>query len=218
MRNLALQMESVTYKPKQKRSEQNLRKIVEAIMKLVEDKYFEQISIADIVTEANLSTGAFYRRFKSKEAALPVIYEQFQVQLREWLTERSKVWQTLPLTELVKDMTRGIFHFVLNKKGVFRTIYLNARLNSDLLQPQTLEQRINDFKFLASFYTRFMPQDSSENQDIARFAIFTMVNNAIEKCVYPDITPASGCPQDIEASIDTTAEMIGALLIKKFNQ
>ena len=209
-------MESVTYKPKQKRSEQNLKKIVDAIMRLVEDKYFEQISIIDIATEANLSTGAFYRRFKSKEAALPVIYEQFQNQLRDWLEARSQLWAKMPFAKLVADMTDGIFRFVLSKKGVFRTIYLNARLNSDLLQPQTLEQRVNDFIYLASHYERFMPEVSQVRQDAARFAIFTMVNNAVEKCVYPEITPASGCPQNLEASIDATATMLTAYLENTF--
>ena len=207
-------MESVTYKPKQKRSEQNLKKIVDAIMKLVEDKYFEQISIIDITTEANLSTGAFYRRFKNKEAALPVIYEQFQIQLRNWLTVKSKIWQKMDLAELVEDMTCGIFEFVLSKKGVFRTIYLNARLNSELLQPQTLEQRINDFKFLASFYSRFIPNDDPQYEESVRFAIFTLVNNAIEKCVYPNITPASGCPQDFKESVKATSVMLTAYLEK----
>jgi len=209
-------MESVTYKPKQKRSEQNLKKIVDSIMKLVEDKYFEQISIIDITTAANLSTGAFYRRFKSKEAALPVIYEQFQEQLRNWLAEKSVIWHSQNLDELVKDMTDGIYRFVLAKKGVFRTIYLNARLNSDLLQPQTLEQRIKDFIYLASFFERFMPADNQACKDAVRFAIFTLVNNAIEKCVYPELTPASGCPQDLDASIDATTTMLNAYLKSAF--
>lgn len=208
-------MESVTYKPKQKRSERNLKKIVDAIMTLVEDKYFEQISIIEITTKANLSTGAFYRRFKSKEAALPVIYEQFQIQLRDWLTEKSKIWQQLSLPELIPDMTDGIFNFVNTKKGVFRTIYLNARLNSDVLQPQVLEQRINDFKFLASFYSRFMPSEEPKYEEAARFAIFTLVNNAIEKCVYPEITPASGCPQNFDESIEATSVMLTAYLSEK---
>ncbi|WP_185964534.1 TetR/AcrR family transcriptional regulator [Aliikangiella marina] len=195
-----------------------MKKIVDAIMKLVEDKYFEQISIIDITTEAQLSTGAFYRRFKSKEAALPVIYEQFQIQLRDWLTEKSKEWQKMELSELVYDMTEGIFRFVDSKKGVFRTIYLNARLHSDLLQPQTLEQRINDFKFLASFYTRFIPEQTPHYEESVRFAIFTLVNNAIEKCVYPEITPASGCPQNFEESITATSEMLAAYLTNKLAQ
>ena len=205
-------MDSVTYKPKQKRSEQNLRNIIKAIMRLVEDKYFEKITIMEIVGEANLSAGAFYRRFKSKEDALPVIYNQFQDELRSWLEEKSDTWQSLAFDDLVADMTQSIFKFVLAKKGVFRTIYLNARLNSELLQPEILEQRVSDFNYLANFFQRFVKGECHETPQAIQFAIFTLVNNAIEKCVYPQLTPASGCPHDLHESIAATARMLQTYL------
>lgn len=209
-------MDSVTFKPKQKRSEQSLKKIIDAMMRLVEDKYFEKITILEIVNEANLSAGTFYRRFKSKEDALPVIYEQFQKDLRSWLEQKSIEWQQLKLEQLVKDMTQSIFEFVLAKKGIFRTLYLNARLNEKVLPAEILAQRTSDFNQLASFYARFNLGKKDHSRQAAQFAIFTMVNNAIEKCVYPQITPASGCPHNLQESIDATASMLTVYLKTEF--
>jgi len=185
-------------------------------MRLVEKKYFEKITIIEIATEANLSVGAFYRRFKSKEAALPVVYNQFQVQLREWLDVQSQVWDKLEFEELVSNMTHSLFHFVNSRKGIFRTIHLNARLNSDLLEAQLLHQRIDDFIYLSSFFKPYMQEDNIQHLDAARFAIFTLVNNAVEKCVYPDITPANGCSHNLEQSIEATSNMLTAYLKSTF--
>ena len=63
--------------PKQARSRQTLERIVDATEKLLRDKPFEDISVAEIVREARSSVGSFYARFSEKEGLLPLIYERY---------------------------------------------------------------------------------------------------------------------------------------------
>ena len=122
-----------TFLPKQKRSEETLKKLSRALLELVEEKYFEHISIAEIAACAGVSVGAFYRRFKSKESALPTIYNSFQSGLREWLATNEREWQQLPLENLVHSLVHKTFSFFGSRAGLVRTLHLNSRLHPEFL-------------------------------------------------------------------------------------
>jgi AcrR family transcriptional regulator len=65
-----------TYQPpRQARARATVERIFEATVRLLEDRPFEALSVADIVTEAHTSVGAFYKRFSSKDALLPVLLD-----------------------------------------------------------------------------------------------------------------------------------------------
>jgi AcrR family transcriptional regulator len=65
-----------TYQPpRQARALATVERIFEATVRLLEDRPFEALAVADIVSEANTSVGAFYKRFSSKDALLPVLLD-----------------------------------------------------------------------------------------------------------------------------------------------
>ena len=64
--------------PRQARARATVERIFEATVRLLADRPFEAISVADIVSEAHTSVGAFYKRFSSKDALLPVLRESLQ--------------------------------------------------------------------------------------------------------------------------------------------
>ncbi|MGK7295484.1 MAG: TetR/AcrR family transcriptional regulator [Candidatus Wenzhouxiangella sp. M2_3B_020] len=66
---------STFHPPRQARARATLERIFEATVELLEDQPFEALSVADIVARANTSVGAFYKRFSSKEALLPVLVD-----------------------------------------------------------------------------------------------------------------------------------------------
>ena len=79
---------------------------------MVETKYFEQITIQEVAKEAGVSVGTFYRRFPSKEAALPALYQDFQIELREWIEVNEPRWKTITLEELIYSLTADIYEFL----------------------------------------------------------------------------------------------------------
>lgn len=59
--------------PSQDRSRKTAERFVDAALKLLESKTFEELSIADLACEAGRSVGAFYQRFGSKDDFLVVL-------------------------------------------------------------------------------------------------------------------------------------------------
>ena len=64
-------------KPKQTRSLTTLNRIMQAASRLMAEGTFDKASINDIVKRAGTSVGAFYTRFKNKEALFQLIQQRF---------------------------------------------------------------------------------------------------------------------------------------------
>lgn len=110
--------------PLQSRSEQSLAKMVAACRALAEERgNLDDISLNEVVTTATTSIGAFYGRFKDKEAFLGYVLE---VALREAedVMQRSiaeePVWQAGPAQAIVEHIVVNyVSQFRLNR-GLFR--------------------------------------------------------------------------------------------------
>ena len=89
-----------TYQPpRQARARATLERIFEGTVRLLEDRPFEALSVADIVADAHTSVGAFYKRFSSKDALLPVLLDWIhrrQFEAIEAFVEASQ-WQGVGL-------------------------------------------------------------------------------------------------------------------------
>lgn len=86
--------------PRQARAQATVERIFEATVNLLADRPFKALSVADIVSEAITSVGAFYKRFSSKDALLPVLLDWIHRQpfdAIESFVEESK-WQGIGLS------------------------------------------------------------------------------------------------------------------------
>ena len=70
---------SSTWEPKQERSRDMRLRLLHAAWEIVREKGYEGLTVPEVAARAGASTGAFYRRFSSKEAML----EQLDVFLFE---------------------------------------------------------------------------------------------------------------------------------------
>jgi AcrR family transcriptional regulator len=61
--------------PKQKRSQESLERVLEASIALLEDKGFDAFTIQDVSQRAEVSVGAIYARFGSKETLLRAVHQ-----------------------------------------------------------------------------------------------------------------------------------------------
>ncbi|MFT3923190.1 MAG: TetR/AcrR family transcriptional regulator [Myxococcales bacterium] len=68
-------------RPKQARSEESLRRLLDAAESLLEEKRFGEISVSDIAKRARSSVGGFYARFRDKDELLLALHERFVAQL-----------------------------------------------------------------------------------------------------------------------------------------
>ncbi len=76
--------------PQQVRSKDTQEKLLIALESLLEERFFEQISIRDRAQRAEVSTGTIYRRFQNKEALLPILYERYDDELCRWA---NSIWK-----------------------------------------------------------------------------------------------------------------------------
>jgi AcrR family transcriptional regulator len=94
--------------PKQARSEDTARRILDAAQSLIEREGLAGLSIPEVVRLARSSTGSFYARFKDKNALLAALEERFFAEVDRVLDELGDParWRGRPLRELVLACNR----------------------------------------------------------------------------------------------------------------
>ena len=186
-------------KPKQKRSEVTQNKILKSLNDALKDKFFEHISIAELAEGAGVSVGTFYRRFKDKNALIPLLYQDFGGRLNEWVTQLESV-KINDKEQVFTYLSNEIIEFIKLHRGVFRTLHLYSRLYPGLVPENKMSERTNEFKRIARWLEKQLfaapvPTQYAEKTDVW---VFMMVDTLIEKILYGDLTPAMACPLNVK--------------------
>lgn len=125
-------------KPQQGRSQSTHDKIVDAGRELIRDGRFDQAGFRQIVDTAGVSVGAFYGRFRNKEALFQYVLDQFFDETLAWAetTTRDTEAKTTTLDGALTGAVRIMISLFARDLGLMRAIYLRTRLydNPDLLK------------------------------------------------------------------------------------
>src|SRR6185369_13401332 len=92
--------------PLQQRSADAHRRMVRAGLRLLELRDIDQISIRDIVSEADTSVGSFYHRFGTKEQFFNHLIDDMIVR-REEAAMREIADHRVPITSTAEVLARG---------------------------------------------------------------------------------------------------------------
>ena len=119
--------------PQQGRSRATLDRLLDAAEGMLESKSFEELSIADLVSKARSSIGAFYTRFSDKEALLDALYVRHQQQAVGTFEElfEPKGWTGVPLPKVVAEWIRFAVDFHRARRGLLRTLVLRSYAKPD---------------------------------------------------------------------------------------
>ena len=119
--------------PKQDRSQQTMDRIMRAAASILQEKNFEEITIAEIVERAHTSVGAFYGRFKDKEGLLEALDAHFFAEFEKDITALllSPGWSEQPVSKMIRDICRLLVDTYSRQTGVLRSLNLKARLHND---------------------------------------------------------------------------------------
>lgn len=181
----------LTHSPKQARSKSTEERLLNALELLLEEAYFDQISIKDIAGKAGVAVGTVYRRFKDKDALLPVLYGRYEQDLQAWV---DSMWSEQVLQQC-SDAEARLHHLVTahvefysTHRGMMRTLHLYARLGGDLADSRHGSERKSQYLALLQPVIELLPAPLSANQ--LRMVILVLVSSLSERLFYPDINPS----------------------------
>ena len=119
--------------PQQTRSRETMHQILDAAAQILENKNFEELTIAEVVQKAGTSVGAFYGRFTDKEALLQTLDERFfhdfEDAVRAILAPTH--WENKSIAFIVEEVADLIVSTYSRDWGVLRSLNLKARLTGD---------------------------------------------------------------------------------------
>lgn len=157
--------------------------LVSAAEALLRDKPFDAISVGEICRAAGLTTGAFYARFPSKEALMPLLYERFQ----EWLATvgpprfaRVK-WERLPLEKACEEIARILVELCEERTWLLRAATLFARTRTgDWPRASTAARNV----VLDGMTLALTPHLKTESGDALRFVVFATMSAVREAVLF----------------------------------
>lgn len=193
--------------PAQRRSQETLDRILEATEVLLDGRGFNEISVLEICTAADVSASSFYARFDSKERLLAVLHQRHLDERRE------QVREAIPALLATDLDVRGLME-------VAATAYVSAHIDEAPLV-QTLRRAELDDSSLAdnrraldrfaveavaeALMTRMPDADEWLRRRIA-FAT-RCACAALQDAVLPPFTFAEDVSLDVEATVRETVEM-----------
>jgi AcrR family transcriptional regulator len=118
--------------PQQARSRDTMHRILDATTALLEEQTFDQLTVAEIVARAGCSVGAFYGRFRDKEALLHALDERF---LADFVAEAETIlapdrWDAAPISAIAEALIAFLVEAYGTHRGLLRALMLHARLSS----------------------------------------------------------------------------------------
>lgn len=115
--------------PRQKRSRETLRRILDAFEMALESKTFEEVTVVELCEAAGCSVGTFYGRVESKDGLLDHlrdrVYEEFASVMAEVFDPaRARGMQFEPM---LREQAAALVDIHHKRKGVIRALIVQAR-------------------------------------------------------------------------------------------
>ncbi len=115
----------------QRRSRERLQAILETATERLNEKPFDEITVAEICRGAGCSPPTFYQRFRDKEALLHALHEKYTAETLELVGTflDPDVWAQRPVEWLLRALVGGVFH--LERRSIGLRITAVRRSHSD---------------------------------------------------------------------------------------
>lgn len=191
--------------PKQARSRESQRRILDATLALLNDRHFEALTVADIAENAGMAVGNFYKRYKNKEALLPHLYAEYNRRFADFASKMKTDDDTgdSGWPRIVK----GSVDFFADNAGLIRALHLNSRINPALVPEGSTETRHTLYEGLEVLLAKPGRNANVRNRR-ARMAALVMVSTITEAMLYPNLTPAVACDLDRDTMVKELTEIL----------
>ncbi|HWK88629.1 MAG TPA: helix-turn-helix domain-containing protein [Longimicrobium sp.] len=108
--------------------------MVQAAEEVLRDKSFDEVTLAEIAARAGVTVGAFYARFRGKDALLLHLEERLVGDVRALVRDQVErlASRADPLASLVFDLLMAVTAFYRAHRGILRALDLRARSDAVL--------------------------------------------------------------------------------------
>ncbi len=115
--------------PRQARSRETLRRILDAFEEALKDKTFEEVTVGELCERAECSVGTFYGRVESKDALLEHLRRRVYGEVEERLGELFDPQRgaATDLESVISEQLEVLLDFHLLRRGVIRAVVIQAR-------------------------------------------------------------------------------------------
>ncbi|MCX7620840.1 MAG: TetR/AcrR family transcriptional regulator [Acidimicrobiales bacterium] len=139
--------------PRQARSQATLERFVEATRQLLEERGFEDITVADIVNKAERTVGSFYARFDDKYAVLHVLVDRLHQRIGDVVRAFCDPvrWEGVPLADFVAESVRLNVQAYRRSGSLFR-----AALQASATDERFRRRRMETMQLCAEEQKRFV--------------------------------------------------------------
>ena len=119
--------------PQQARSQETLDRILDAAEALVTEKGFADTPVAEIVHRAGSSVGAFYARFRDKDALLHALYDRYfeQAMATADAALDPARWEGASIGEMLSAVVRFLVEIYREQHGLIRAFVIRNHVDPE---------------------------------------------------------------------------------------
>ena len=167
--------------PQQARSQDTLDRILDAAEGLVSEKGFEDATVADVVSRAGSSVGAFYARFHDKDGLL---YERYLAQAMataDAALEPSR-WEGVGVAGILRAVVRFLVEIYRQQRGLIRAFVVRNHTDAEFRARQERLSHYVNAKLSELLLARRAEIDHADPARAAAFGL-TMTVSTIESAI-----------------------------------
>ncbi len=187
-------------RPVQDRSRRTLEALLNATEALLDERRFEEITVAEIILKAGSSTGSFYARFPGKDALLPALYARYHAELPGRLAQvRDGLdLERMTLADACRRVVREFAASFETRLNLMRAIVIYARTRPEEIRP-LLGERADVHRQLVDFFRPFHSEIRHADREAAiRAGLFLVGTTVREAVLFPDAPFAALTGQPVE--------------------
>jgi AcrR family transcriptional regulator len=172
--------------PRQARSRETLERLENAAVRLLKSRTWNDLTIADLVSEADSSVGSFYGRFADKDALLDHLDELYTERTLALLS--SIIASPAPdLRAAVNNLLRSLVAYHESRRGLIRALVLRARILREPLWNDRTRRMNSGLPEVLEWLSRHRSEIRRRDPDRALFLGFSFIFSALrDRILFPE--------------------------------
>lgn len=192
--------------PRQGRALATLEKILTAAEVLLEERLFEQVTIAQIARRAGVSVGTIYTRFPDKDSLLPALFERHNQVVEPQVSRLiEELLATGTLRARVELLVRFAVRYHRKKRGLLRALTMFTRAHPEAIPPELFRERATLYQQVGKALLGDGREVRHRDPKAAVGQAMVVLNSTTrEQLLFGDVSPlGSPGPRALEKSLST---------------